>query len=133
MILSQYLIGLGFVPQRLPQQKATETKKSVLIGSHLTPPPALIVGSTGTSTAPVPSIGLNADTALAGHDPKNRHSITFERLSSRRGVDSFSQRQLPRLSTRIAELNVGPDRRRLATTDNWWETVLWLTPSIIKS
>jgi hypothetical protein len=34
---------------------------------------------------------------------------------------------------RIAELNVGPDRRRLATTDNWWETVLWLTPSIIKS
>jgi hypothetical protein len=34
---------------------------------------------------------------------------------------------------RIAELNVGPDRRRLATTDNWWETVLWLTPSITKS
>jgi hypothetical protein len=34
---------------------------------------------------------------------------------------------------RTAELNVGPDRRRLATTDNWWETVLWLTPSIIKS
>ena len=34
---------------------------------------------------------------------------------------------------RIAELKFGPDKRRLATTDNWWETVLWLTPSIIKS
>ena len=33
---------------------------------------------------------------------------------------------------RITELNVGPDRRRL-DEDNWWETVLWLTPSIIKS
>ena len=53
-MLSQYLIGPGFVPQRLPQQKATETKKSVLIGSHTPPPPVSIVGSTGTLTAPVP-------------------------------------------------------------------------------
>jgi hypothetical protein len=34
---------------------------------------------------------------------------------------------------RIAELNVDPDRRRLASTDNWWEASLWLTLSIIKS
>ena len=33
-MLSQYLIGLGFVPQRLPQQKAAGAKKSMLIGSH---------------------------------------------------------------------------------------------------
>ena len=54
MILSQYLIGPGFVPQRLPQQMAAGTKKSMLIGSHLPPPPASIVGSTGTLTASVP-------------------------------------------------------------------------------
>ena len=44
MILSQYLIGPGFVPQRLPQQRAAGTRKSMLIGSHLPPPPASIVG-----------------------------------------------------------------------------------------
>jgi hypothetical protein len=33
----------------------------------------------------------------------------------------------------ITELIVGSDRRRLASKDNWWETVTWLTPSIIKS
>ena len=33
----------------------------------------------------------------------------------------------------ITELIVGSDRRRLASKDNWWETVPWPTPSIIKS
>ena len=31
-MLSQYLIGPGFVPQRLPQQKAAGAKKSSLLG-----------------------------------------------------------------------------------------------------
>ena len=43
-MLSHDFIALG----SLRQQKATETKKSVLIGSHRAPPPASIVGSTGT-------------------------------------------------------------------------------------
>ena len=54
MILSQYLIGPGFVPQRLPQQRAAGTKKSMLIGSHLPPPRHQSWEGTGTSTAPVP-------------------------------------------------------------------------------
>jgi hypothetical protein len=34
---------------------------------------------------------------------------------------------------RIAALKFGPYKRRLATTDNWLETVRWLTLSTIKS
>ena len=37
-MLSQHLIGPGFVPQRLPQQKAAGAKKGMLIGSHPDPP-----------------------------------------------------------------------------------------------
>ncbi len=52
--LSQYLIGPGFVPQRLPQQKAAGAKKSILIGSHLIPPPESIVGRYRYLDCPVP-------------------------------------------------------------------------------
>src|SRR4051794_30779386 len=34
LMMSHDLIALGSLPQRLPQQKATETKKSVVIGFH---------------------------------------------------------------------------------------------------
>jgi hypothetical protein len=66
-MLSHYFIALG----SLRQQKATETKKSVLIGSHRAPPPASIVGSTGTGMLyPVNWLAGNAaylaSTKLAG-------------------------------------------------------------------
>ena len=48
LMMIYYYLALRSLPQRLPQQKAAGTKKIMLIGSHLPPPRAFIVESTGT-------------------------------------------------------------------------------------
>jgi hypothetical protein len=62
LILSQYLIGLGFVPQRLPQQKAAGAKKSMLNWVPSTPAPGINRGKYRyPRVAAVPSMYLYLD------------------------------------------------------------------------
>jgi hypothetical protein len=115
---------------------------------------SIALRSTGTSD----KAGLRTGGHVAGPDATTHFSLQDTRLLPERGIFGFKsalgldeRRQQVEGKDgqhhhyhqfnadevfgthRIAALKFGPDKRRLATTDNWLETVRWLTLSTIKS
>ena len=110
------------MPQRLTSTEGNGSKEKLLIGSHRAPPPALIVGSNGTSTAPVPHGGTKlralADKLVEQGLAGNVHAL--REIADRLDGKSVQAINVDK-EERIKLIAIVPEKS--ATTEDWLKAI----------